>query len=100
MNGPRSVLILLVTLVLGASFVLPQEDLPETAYDESESLPYEGTPVFSVALPECPSPQPVEAGRSSVRRGAVVRLQGTAPRTKSSSVAVSSRIILGHSFRC
>lgn len=47
MTTLRGVFILLVALVLGIFFVLPQEDLPETAYDESESLPYEGAPLFS-----------------------------------------------------
>jgi hypothetical protein len=32
------------------SLAVPAEDVPETAYDESEGLPYEGTPLFSIVL--------------------------------------------------
>ena len=44
-------LVLLVALVLSLSCAVPAEDRPETAYDESEALPYEGTPLFSIAVP-------------------------------------------------
>jgi len=49
---PCSVLVLLLLLVFGVSVVLPAEDIPETPYDESEALPYAGTPLFSIALPQ------------------------------------------------
>jgi len=52
MRKPRSVLVLLLLLVFGVSVVLPAEDLPETPYDESEALPYVGTLLFSIALPQ------------------------------------------------
>ena len=39
---------LMLTFCLGVSF--PAEDIPETRYDESESVPYEVTPLFSVAV--------------------------------------------------
>jgi len=35
---------------LSLSFAVPTEDVPETAYDESESLPYEMTPLLSADL--------------------------------------------------
>jgi hypothetical protein len=44
--------VLLLLLVFGVSVVLPAEDVPETPYDESEVLPYAGTPLFSIALPQ------------------------------------------------
>ena len=44
-----SILVLFVLLVFGASVVVPAEDVPETAYDESEALPYESVPLFSIA---------------------------------------------------
>jgi hypothetical protein len=44
MKRPCFLLILFVLLGFGASLAVPTEDLPETAYDESESLPYETTP--------------------------------------------------------
>jgi len=43
----RSALVVLATFALSLSFAVPAEDLPETAYDESESLPYEMTPPLS-----------------------------------------------------
>ena len=43
----RSAFILLVLLVFCFSLAVPAEDLPETAYDESETFPFEGTPLFS-----------------------------------------------------
>jgi hypothetical protein len=52
MTQSRSVLVLLVALVLSMSFAVPAEDVPETAYDESEALPYESTPVISIAAPK------------------------------------------------
>ena len=64
MTRARSVLVLLIALVLGVFFAIPAADLPETAYDESESLPYEGTPVVSIAGPaivaEKPAVRPCE----------------------------------------
>ena len=51
MRKPCSILLLCVLLGFGVSLAVPAEDVPETAYDESEALPYEGTPVFSIARP-------------------------------------------------
>jgi hypothetical protein len=52
MRRPCSVLVLLLLLVFGVSVVVPTEDVPETPYDESEALSYEGTPLSSIALPQ------------------------------------------------
>jgi hypothetical protein len=51
MRRPFFVLILFVLLGFGLSLAVPAEDVPETAYDESEGLPYEGTPLFSIVVP-------------------------------------------------
>ena len=51
MKRAYSILVLFLLLAFGASLAVPAEDVPETAYDESEALPYEGTPVFSIAAP-------------------------------------------------
>jgi len=51
MRRPFSILVLCVLLSFGASLAAPSEDVPETAYDESEALPYEGPPLFSVVVP-------------------------------------------------
>jgi hypothetical protein len=47
MKELRSALILLLLLGFGVSQAVRAEDAPETPYDESAALPYEGTPVFS-----------------------------------------------------
>jgi len=46
MSKLRCILVVLATLALCLSFAVPAEDDPETAYDESESLPYEMTPLL------------------------------------------------------
>jgi len=51
----RSALVLLATFSLGLSLALPAQDFPETAYDESESLPYEMPPRLSVDLVQEPA---------------------------------------------
>jgi len=51
MRRPSSILVLCVLLSFCVSLAVPAEDVPETAYDESESLPYEGTPLFSIVVP-------------------------------------------------
>lgn len=50
MRSLHCVLVLLAAMVFGGSFVLLPEDLPETPYDESETLPYDDTPVLSSVL--------------------------------------------------
>lgn len=52
MRRAGSILVLFVLLTFGAALAVPAEDIPETPYDESESLPYEATPLFSIALPQ------------------------------------------------
>jgi hypothetical protein len=51
MRMPCSILVLCVLLGFGVSLAVAAEDVPETAYDESEELPYEGTPLFSIVVP-------------------------------------------------
>ena len=47
-----SIFVLFVLLAFGVSLAVPAEDVPETAYDESEALPFEGVPLFSIPLPQ------------------------------------------------
>ena len=51
MRRPCFILILFVLLGFGLSLAVPAEDVPETAYDESEALPYESTPPVSILVP-------------------------------------------------
>ena len=48
---PRFAIVFLMFLALGLSMGLPAEDVLETTYDESETVPFEGTPLFSIAAP-------------------------------------------------
>jgi len=48
----RSVLVVLAAFALSLSLAVPAEDLPETAYDESETLPYEMTSTLSAVVQE------------------------------------------------
>jgi len=66
MRKPRSALLFFVLLVLGLSIAVPAEDLPETAYDESEGLPYEGAPIISDVMPSATA-SPTQATPSDVR---------------------------------
>jgi len=52
MRSRRFILVLFVLLGFGVSLIVPAEDVPETPYDESETLPFEGTPLFSMAVPK------------------------------------------------
>ena len=47
---PRFAVVLLMILTLGVSLDLPAEDVLDAVYDESEALPCEGTPSFSITL--------------------------------------------------
>ena len=48
---PRFVVHFLVILTVCLSLGLPAEDVLEAVYDESEALPYEFMPLFSIAVP-------------------------------------------------
>lgn len=49
---PRIAIVFLVVLTLSLSLGSLAEDIPETAFDESEPAPFEAVPLFSiVALP-------------------------------------------------
>jgi hypothetical protein len=52
MKRSRRALVLFAALVLTMFFAVPAEDVPETAYDESASLPYVSIRVVSLAGPE------------------------------------------------
>jgi hypothetical protein len=51
MRKPRSAIIFLVFLIFGLALAVPPEDMQGTAYDESESPPYEGTTSISTDIP-------------------------------------------------
>jgi hypothetical protein len=51
MRRRPSILILFVILGFAVFLAVPAEDVRETAYNESDSLPYEGAPLFSIVVP-------------------------------------------------
>ncbi len=49
---PRFVIVFVMLLSLGVSLGLPAEDVLDAVYDESEALPCETTPLFSIVAPQ------------------------------------------------
>jgi len=52
---PRLAVVFLMILTLGVSLGLPAEDVMDAVYDESEALPYEAIPLFSIVLRALPA---------------------------------------------
>lgn len=102
MRRPCFVLILFALLGFGMSLAVPAEDVPETAYDESESLPYEMTlpQSFDRMQESAPTFQVVPIAQSdlfSTPRQALVR----AGCGELAAHPISdSLIILDHTLRC
>jgi len=103
MRKSRSAFALLLLLGLGISLAVPAEDVPETAYDESEALPYECTPLFSIVAQQASDRTtkaelrsgPLFCCNSSTKRGQRPREDST----RSHGVPVSLTI-LNHFLRC
>lgn len=92
MRNLRSFLVLLVVVVFGVSLAFPAEDLPETPYDESETLPFESTPVYQAPLSGAirqASAASIVSGTRAVPGGEI-----------RSPDRVASLTILDHVFRC
>ena len=98
----RSALVLLVALFVSLAFAVPAEDVPETAYDESESLPYESTPVISIAVPETAEQAVAVRSRvSSLLLGSLRLGLEQADRIAGRAYPMSDSLtILHRSFRC
>jgi hypothetical protein len=103
MRKPRFALALLLLLGLGASQAVPAEDLPETAYDESETLPYERTPPLSITVTQSPE----RTAKVELRSGYLLRFNSAMKRCqlRREETARSHRVpdylaILNHSLRC
>ena len=64
----RFAIVFVMLLTLGISLGLPAEDVLDAVYDESEALPSEGTPLFSIVL------SPVAARRTQVPLSSLHRL--------------------------
>ena len=68
MRKARFAFLFFVLLVFGFSLAVPAENLPETAYDESEGLPYGSTPLFSNVISQAAAPKAQDV-RSAVDLG-------------------------------
>jgi len=72
-----------VLLAFGLSFTIPAQDLPETAYDESEADPYEPAPLIShstpvtAGSPKQPAPSPSRSQSPNLFAPAVRRISLT-----------------------
>lgn len=95
--------ILFVLLGFGVSLAVPAEDVPETPYDESETLPFEGAPLFSIVVPQA-SAQRAKGELSCsflLRLNALTKWHQRRRENKADSHCVpNSLTILNHSFRC
>jgi hypothetical protein len=102
MRKLRSVLVLLAALALSLSFAIPAEDVPETPYDESEALPYEATPPFSIMLQESArTPQSVLTFAFRFHFSPPASDEIPAEQRERSAYPISDSLtILDHFFRC
>ena len=94
MKKSRSALLFFVLLVLGVSWAIPAEDVLDTAYDESEALPYEGTSLITDVISQAPAT--IQAVRHTLRFQAhpslvpAMRVNGTeAQRSADAPVALA-----------
>ena len=103
MSKLRCILVVLAVFALSLSFAVPEEDVPETPYDESEALPYESTPLFSIMLQES-----ARAPQWVVTRAFPLQFHPTTGRDEIRSERLArtphpicgSVTILDHSLRC
>lgn len=96
-------IVFFVILTLGVSLAVPPEDLPETAFDESEMLPYETTPSFvQVYGSNCLLVHVRLTRISSPAVPSVTRLTGrcSEPTAQLVQATRDSCIMLNHSLRC
>ena len=98
----RFFLVLFLAVVLPLSSAIPAEDMPETAYDESEEIPYERTSFFSseVLLEDVTALQSAPAlcmPGASFSTQASERFAREVPHVR---VAAVSPSLLDHALRC
>jgi hypothetical protein len=78
MRRIHTCLVFFALLVLGFSPAFPAEDLPDTAYDESETQPYESSPSISSLMAQTPSATQTALSETQAVRNAL-RLQTSTP---------------------
>ena len=90
MRNARSAIVFLVILTMGLCLSVLPEDVAETALDESEALPYERTPLFSIVV------RPVAARTAKDRLTRVSALR-CAPLTGRCQCRLRSERVWAHS---
>jgi hypothetical protein len=103
MKKPGFIFVLFVLLAFGVCLAVPAEDLPETAYDESEGLPYEPTPLLSAVVVQASA----QMTKAEPRCDSLVGFDSLTKRCKRrpendarSHWVPDSLTILHHSLRC
>jgi hypothetical protein len=103
MRKPRCVLILFVLLGFCVSLGFPADDVLETDYDESEALPYENTPLFSIVVPQASA----RVAKADLSFDSLLRFNSLTIRCKRRRETVHGRTaspdsltIINHSLRC
>ena len=95
MRTPRSALFFFLLLGFSVYLAVPVENLRETAYDESEALPYEETPLFSIVVPLMAVQRTLVAARFADRNPrALFRLPSTGVRYTDAHRVADVRITL------
>ena len=104
MRKPRCILlcVLLVCVLLGfgVSLIASAEDVPDTAYDESETLPYVCSSVVSTATPKVVVPAPGRRTVVAVFHHASLTGFGSQHQASSPFPICDSLTILDRSLRC
>ena len=103
MRNARSAIVFLVILTLGLSLGVLPEDVAETAFDESETLPYESTPLFSMAVRLVAALAVRTTTRiSALSGGSLTKHCAFCPERRARPRHTTSDFltILNHSFRC
>jgi hypothetical protein len=102
MRRASSILVLCVLLGFGVSLAVQVEDVPETAYDESEGLPYEATPLFSIVVPLVAARTTQALSRSCPRLIAPSLFASERVRDTDANRPTDARILLVllHTLRC
>jgi hypothetical protein len=88
-----------VLLGFGVSLIAPAEDVPETAYDESETLPYVSTSIVSIAASKV-APAPSGWSVVAVFQLASFKAVGSQHQASSPYPIGDSFTILDRSLRC
>lgn len=102
MRTAQFAIVFLLSLTLGCFLAVPIDNLPETAFDESETLPCRSTPVLRIA-----APAPARTPQSKLKSGSPIHLGDLTRRCErrghgawSSHPISVSLTILNHLFRC